>query len=320
MEGVSAAPTQENLTTMNASSPVAEPRPAATVLLLRESAGQLEVLMMRRGAGLAFMAGMWVFPGGRLERTDCAAAMLKHLPADTPAQPRCRLCDAQGDPLPADIALGLQVAACRETFEESGVLLATGGPRPGMPSDRLADRRAEVASDPARFAGLLEELGLRLDLDRFVYWSHWITPSAEPKRYDTRFFAVELTGAATVEADQSELTEHRWVRPEIALAALGRGEMQMVPPTILTLEDLAESHGRHGSLHGMLAAERHREIPAITPRIAVTPSAYRVVMPWDPGYMQVSGEGIAIDPAGLPPHLAARRSLFEIRRRGTDRP
>ena len=305
---------------MSASFPVAQPRPAATVLLLRESAGELEVLMMRRGAGLAFMAGMWVFPGGRLERTDCATAMLAHLPAEMPAQQARRLCDALGAPLPTDIALGLHVAACRETFEESGVLLTASGLDSNTPSDQLAVRRAEVAGDPARFAGLLEELGLRLDLDRFVYWSHWITPSAEPKRYDTRFFAVELTGAATVEADHSELTEHCWVRPDSALAALGRGEMQMVPPTILTLEDLAESHRKHGSLPRMLAAERHRETPAITPRIAATPSAYRVVMPWDPGYLQVPGEGLAIDPAGLPPHLAARRSVFEIRRRGTDRP
>ena len=94
----------------------------------------------------------------------------------------------------------------------------------------------------------------------------------------------------------------------------------MVPPTILTLEDLAESHRRHGSLAKMLAAERHRRTPPITPRIAVTRSAYRVVMPWDPGYLQVPGEGRAIDPADLPPHLAARRSVIEIRRRGADRP
>jgi 8-oxo-dGTP pyrophosphatase MutT (NUDIX family) len=305
---------------MSPSSAAAEPRPAATVLLLREIAGELEVLMMRRGAGLAFMAGMWVFPGGRLEGTDCSTAMLAHLPAETRAQQVRCLCDARGEPLPADVALGLHVAACRETFEESGVLLAAGEPVAELSPDRLGFHRAEVARDPSRFVGLLEELGLALDVDRFVYWSHWITPSVEPKRYDTRFFAVELTGTATVEADQSELTEHSWVRPESALAALGRGEMQMVPPTILTLEDLAESHRKHGSLPGMLAAERHRETPAITPRIAVTSSAYRVVMPWDPGYLDVPGEGRAIDPADLPAHLAARRSLIEIRRRGADQP
>jgi 8-oxo-dGTP pyrophosphatase MutT (NUDIX family) len=305
---------------MSSPSPVAQPRPAATVLLLRELAGELEVLMMRRGTGLAFMAGMWVFPGGRLEVTDCTTSALARLAAEAPGQQARRLCDAQGEALPADVALGLHVAACRETFEESGVLLATGEPAAEIRPGRLAIRRAEVARDPSCFVGLLEELSLTLDVGRFVYWSHWITPSVEPKRYDTRFFAVELTGAATVEADQSELTEHSWVRPQSALAALSRGEMQMVPPTMLTLEDLAESHRKHGGLPGMLAAERHRETPAITPRIAVTPSAYRVVMPWDPGYLDVPGEGRAIDPADLPAHLAARRSVIEIRRRGADRP
>ena len=87
----------------------------------------------------------------------------------------------------------------------------------------------------------------------------------------------------------------------------------MVPPTLLTLEDLAESHARHGGLAGMLAAERDRAAPPVMPRIDVRADEFRVVMPWDPGYGEVSGEGC--QPAGgFPPHLLRRRSCLAVAR------
>jgi len=291
-------------------------RPAATVLLLREVGGELEVLMMRRDTRIAFMGGMWVFPGGRVDAADTSPLVRSRVPAAVLQAWQGRLRSMQGAPLVEDESLALLVAACRETFEESGVLLATD--RSGAPccperAARLQDLRARVAGEAAAFGDLLEREDLVLDLGPLVYWSHWITPSLEPKRYDTRFFAIALPADQAASADRCELTDHLWIRPAQAEQALARGEIRVVPPTLLTLEDLAESHARYGGLAGMLAAERDRAAPPVMPRIDVRTDEFRVVMPWDPGYGEVSGEGC--QPAGgFPPHLLRRRSCLAVAR------
>jgi 8-oxo-dGTP pyrophosphatase MutT (NUDIX family) len=289
---------------------------AATVLLLREIEGTLEVLMMRRGAGLSFMAGMWVFPGGRVDVADASAAIRARIAPDALGAWHGRLRSLQGEPLAEDAALALYVAACRETFEESGVLLArdrAGAVCSGERMARLQGQREIVASDADSFVGLLEAEDLYLDLAPLVYWSHWITPSLEPKRFDTRFFAIAVPAGQAASADRGELTEHAWVRPARIQEALERREIRVVPPTLLTLEDLAESHARHGSLAAMLEAEHDRPTPPVMPRIDVQPDAFRVVMPWDAGYAQVAGEGC--DPAGgFPAHLTRRRSCLSVTR------
>lgn len=289
---------------------------AATVLLLRELDGELEVLMMRRGAGLSFMAGMWVFPGGRVDPADAAPSMRARVRPDDRRGPCGRLCSVQGEPLGEDQALALQVAACRETFEESGVLLARD--RDGVPCDarrmaRLQGARAKVAADAAAFGALLEQEDLYLDLAPLVYWSHWITPSLEPKRFDTRFFAIAIPPDLVASADQGELTGHAWIRPAVVHEALERREIRVVPPTLLTLEDLAECRARHGGLAAMLAAERDRPTPPVLPRIEPRSDEFRVVMPWDPGYAAVPGEG-CLPESGFPPHLLRRRSCLSVRR------
>lgn len=289
---------------------------AATVLMLRELGGELEVLMMRRGAGLAFMAGMWVFPGGRVDASDSEPAIRARVP---PQARRCcsgRLCTSQGEPLGDDEALALLVAACRETFEESGVLLARD--RDGAPCDarrtaRLQEARATVSGNAAAFGALLEQEDLYLDVAPLVYWSHWITPSLEPRRFDTRFFAIAVPPDQAASADRGELTEHAWIRPAAVHEAIERREIRVVPPTLLTLEDLAECHARHGGLTAMLAAERDRPTPPVLPRIEPRSDEFRVVMPWDPGYAAVAGEG-CVPEAGFPPHLLRRRSCLSVRR------
>lgn len=289
---------------------------AATVLLLRELEGELEVLMMCRGAGLSFMAGMWVFPGGRVDARDASAAVRARIAPGASDAWQGRLRAVHGDPLPEAEVLALHVAACRETFEESGVLLArdrSGSPCGPQRMARLQDRREAVAADAAAFVALLEQEDLYLDLTPLVYWSHWITPSLEPKRFDTRFFAIAVPPDQEASADRCELTEHAWVKPARVQEALERREIRVVPPTLLTLEDLAESHARHGSLAAMLEAERDRPTPPVMPRIDVRPDAFRVVMPWDAGYAQVAGEGCT-PPGGFPAHLLRRRSSLEVAR------
>jgi 8-oxo-dGTP pyrophosphatase MutT (NUDIX family) len=291
-------------------------RAAATVLLLRESEGELEVLMMHRGAGLAFMAGMWVFPGGRIDAADASAAARARVAPEALAACCGQLHSLHGERLADDDAIALHVSACRETFEEAGVLLARDrAGRPCAPHRvaQLQPLRREVERDASRFIALLESEDLYLDIGPLLYWSHWITPSIEPKRYDTRFFAIPVPAGQVVSADLSELTEHAWVKPALAHAAVERGEIRVVPPTLLTLEDLAESHALHGGLEAMLAAERGRPTPPVMPRIEICAEEVRVVMPWDPGYATTPGEGCT--PAGeFPAHLLRRDSCVTMTR------
>jgi 8-oxo-dGTP pyrophosphatase MutT (NUDIX family) len=291
-------------------------RPAATLLLLRDAPSGVEVLMMRRQRELRFMGGMWVFPGGRLDPSDCsppATALLAD--ADRQRTPPMRALD--GAALPRELALGLRVAACRETYEEAGLLLARhrdGGLLSPRDVDALQSERARVASLPGAFIELIASAGLLLEADRLVYWSHWITPSLEPRRYDTRFFAAAVPDGQTASSDLQESTELAWLAPLDARGAESRGEMSLAPPTLLSLEDLEESHRRHGTVVAMLDAERDRATPPVMPRVASDDNGTtRVVMPWDPAYAATPGEGCS-PPEGYPPHLARRPSRLVFRR------
>ena len=115
------------------------------------------------------------------------------------------------------------------------------------------------------------------------------------------------------QADRSELTEHAWINAATAADSLERGEIKVAPPTLFTLEDLRDSYVEYGGLHAMLVAESGRATPAVMPRIELRDDAYRVVMPWDPGYGDAPGEG---SPAGqvYPPHFTRRCSSLSVTR------
>jgi 8-oxo-dGTP pyrophosphatase MutT (NUDIX family) len=289
--------------------------PAATLILLRETDGRLEALMVRRNAGVAFMGGMWVFPGGRLDAADQSPEALARVLPEARGTGPVRLEAMLGGALDARTAAGLHVAACREAFEESGVLLActvSGEPCDAAIAARLGTLRPEVTADAAAFTRMLEAEQLFLDTRQLVYWSHWITPSIEPKRFDTRFFVAQYPADQAASADLSELTEHAWLEPARVGGAIERGEIKMIPPTLITLEDLAESHARHGSLAAMLAAEAGRPTPPVMPRIELDGEGARVVMPWDPGYGNLPGEGCEAT-VGFPGHFARRRGSYSFR-------
>ncbi len=282
---------------------------AATVLLLRESSsGALQVLMTKRAAGLSFMGGLWVFPGGRMEPADGApAAVARTASADVQPTQR-RMFDISGAPLARDEAIALHVAACRETFEESGVLLARRGSGDealdGAQLGRLAAGRA-TAADADAFVRLLEAENLLLEIDRLVYWSHWITPSVEHRRFDTHFFAMRVPEGQDASVDHSELTQHAWLGEDDVRTQLASGEMKMAPPTTATLEDLWRSHARHGGLDRMLQAEGGRAVPPILPKIVCDGRGrIEVVLPWDGQYSSLPGEGCVVWEQ-YPPHLAA---------------
>ena len=273
---------------------------AATVLLLRETTQGLQVLMTKRAPGLTFMAGLWVFPGGRMEPSDLAPELAGRSDlavVDDTGSRMLRYDD--GQPIDTVTARGLLVAACRETFEESGVLLARrrggGNARDAALRSRVAARRTAAAADPAEFARLLADEDLVLDLERLVYWAHWITPTFENRRFDTRFFALQVPADQEASVDHGELTHHAWLGENEVRAHVASGEMKLAPPTRMTLEDLWSAHRARGGLEPMLEAERTRCVPPILPRwIAHENDEVELVLPWDAQYAHIAGEGCTV--------------------------
>lgn len=279
-------------------SPVTPIAHAATVVLLRERPAGLQVLLTRRAAGMSFMGGFWVFPGGRMDPADLDPALASRIDAATATDAGSRMATADGGTVGADVARGLLAAACRETFEEAGVLLAR--PRDaesGWDAQRLARvaaRRAAVAAGSG-FAQLLDDEDLLLDVERLVYWAHWITPSFEKKRFDTRFFVLPVPEDQHASVDSGEATQHAWFTAEEIRSRAAAGEMTLAPPTEVTLQDIWRSHALHGGLERMLAAERIRHVPPILPRHrALDDRRLEIVLPWDESYGQAAGDGCRV--------------------------
>lgn len=269
------------------------PRHAASVLLLREQQGAIEILLTRRHENLAFMGGMWVFPGGTLCPADMSEQSLALIPEA--ARVGChRLRDLEGNALPATTCLGLAIAAARETFEETGVLLATTAEGQHCESEclvRLHDRQRAIVSQPELFATSLQEEGMQLDVRRLVYWSHWITPTAVPKRFDTRFFLASLPPEQSATVDSIEATELCWMTPASFIAAAHDGTMTLSRPTLYNLMELDASVRQHVSLNAILAAETQRDVVPVLPKIRK--AERMIVMPWDSEYHMTSSDGVS---------------------------
>jgi 8-oxo-dGTP pyrophosphatase MutT (NUDIX family) len=239
------------------------PRAAATVVLLRDGRDGVEAYLQRRPARMGFAGGLWVFPGGRVDEADGDPAVDAAWAGPSPADWAGRL------GLGVDEARGHVVAACRETLEEAGLLLAT--PAPGV--GEVAEARRALLAGSAGLAGLLDRLGVRLDSDRLRYWAWWVTPEEEPRRYDTRFFVAGLPADAAVTAHLAEAERERWLPPAEAAADQ---ELPMLPPTRYTLRDLAG----FGSVAEALAAAAGRRVERILPAL----DGAELVMPWGERY------------------------------------
>jgi 8-oxo-dGTP pyrophosphatase MutT (NUDIX family) len=250
-------------------------RDAATVVLVRDGTAGLEVYLLRRVRAMAAFGGMTVFPGGGVDPADVADTGLPWV-GPAPAE-WCR-------PLSAGTALarGLVCAAVRETFEESGVLLA--GPSPDEVVADTADWEPERRALEARelsLSRLFADRGLHLRADLLRPWAHWITPEIEHRRFDTRFFVAALPVGQRTRHVAGEADHAAWVRPADALAELHRGERVMVPPTALTLRDLTGL----GTVAEVLAAAGHRQVQPVMPRLARGDDGrVRFLVPGDPGY------------------------------------
>jgi len=230
-----------------------EPRTAASAILLREPAGGggPQCFLLRRHKRSSFMSSAYVFPGGAADADD-------------------------GD---------LRVTAARELFEEAGVLPV----RETVESDALdALRRRLLAGEG--FAALLDEARLSLELDALVPLSHWITPSAEPKRFSAHFFVCAVPAGQTASCCDVETFDELWVS---AAEALDRSaELRLPPPQIRILGELAAAETVAGAVE--LARGRAGRIDPILPKVLPTPEAghaFALVLPWDPQYGEALGEG-----------------------------
>lgn len=231
-------------------------RDAATVVIVREE--PVEILMLKRPGTMAFAAGAYVFPGGRVDPADADRRIGWY---GTPPEEIGSMLGASPEQ-----ARALVVAAVRETYEESGILLAgrpDGGTvipsGPGWEADRTALNAGELA-----FADLLVRRSLVILADRLVPWARWVTPAAEPRRYDTRFFAAIVPPGQTADGHLAEADKIAWTAPGAALDAARAGEIMLLPPTAATLSEFAAA----GDVAGFLG--QRREITPIQPRILVT--------------------------------------------------
>ncbi len=258
---------------------------AATVVLLRaRGAGTTEVFLVRRHGASAFMGGAYVFPGGKLDPADCRLREL--IPPADVARVEDTLEPTPGRPLSNAEAVGLYGAACRELFEEAGILVLDG---PTPPVERISSWRKRLQAGEATLVDMLSEEEWRLGLDRLTYFAHWVTPSHEQRRYDTRFFLVELPEGQTPAHDERETTEQAWLTPAEALAAQARGEMFLPPPTQRTLEEMGG-----GSPAEVIARAGARPVAAILPKVTVIDDRFTILLPWDPDYAQTDGESLAV--------------------------
>jgi 8-oxo-dGTP pyrophosphatase MutT (NUDIX family) len=260
---------------------VAPTRPAATIVLLRAGSAAaegtvgvagssgVEVLLLRRVRSAGFVPGAWVFPGGRVDGGDAASELVARLDGLGAEAASARLGLAPDSDPPA---LAYYIAAIREAFEETGILVgksASGGAPPSAAGDAEARRlRERLLEDEDSFPLLLDQLGCRMDGAAVEYIAHWITPEAEPRRFDTRFFAAAVPSDAESLHHTREMSDAVWISPREALRRHREGSFPMVFPTLTTL---AAMEGLPTPA-AVLEAFRGQTIPTILPRLVRTPT------------------------------------------------
>ncbi len=255
------------------------PVPAATVILVREEAGRLQVYLLRRSQTSGFMPGSYVFPGGLVDDRDRDDALWRAHADLAPDALSERLGQAAGGF--EELCYG--VAAVRETFEEAGVLLA----RPGFPAQgdfgRACERR--LAQSPAHgwFTQLVVSDGWVLTLSALSRWARWITPERMPRRFDTRFFVAVLPPGQACRPDMQETTAGIWISPRDALVENINGNMPLSPPTLATLHEFL-SIPTLKQLQTVLSGRNWGE--PIMPRLVplAKERQFVLLMPWDPMY------------------------------------
>ncbi|HEX4112640.1 MAG TPA: NUDIX domain-containing protein [Stellaceae bacterium] len=239
--------------------PIAPALPAATLLLVRDGLGGVEVLLVRRHAKSGFAAGALVFPGGKVDAADAALARYGRA---------------------ADLPL-FRAAAIRETWEEAGIFLAGHAGGEGLLDHEELRRLRGAYLDPLTdLATILAQEALELATDRLARFAHWITPEAEPRRFDTQFFIAAAPAGQEAIHDGRETLECFWLSPRGAIAEADAGRALLMFPTRLNLMKLARARSAAEAL------ERAGREPVVTVQPVMTiESGERIVrIAGDSGY------------------------------------
>jgi 8-oxo-dGTP pyrophosphatase MutT (NUDIX family) len=257
--------------------PPVEPRPAASILLVREAAPRspepLEVYMIRRNRDMKFLGGYYAFPGGRVDPADGSAASLARCRGVGAAEAETILQGPEGAP-----ALAFWVTAVRELLEESGILLACnedgGVVDPTSPATRDAIERCRKAlmTGEAPFAELIAREGWYCDLHPLRYLSHFITPRSSPIRFTARFFLGPVPPGQEPRLFTEETSEGFWIHPGEGYRRFLSGDMKMAEPAEYGLAYLAQ----FVSLDDLMAAhgDRRHKFQGIADRIDVLWSSF----------------------------------------------
>jgi 8-oxo-dGTP pyrophosphatase MutT (NUDIX family) len=256
------------------------PRPASTILLLRDSVerrvdgrsgDEIEVFMMVRHYEIDFNSGALVFPGGSVDKGD----------KEILARPELY---SGGEGLD-EAALSFRIAAIRETFEESGILLA----RPkgskalidaGRAGEIEAAHRAALCEGKTTFLKVLTDSGILLALDELVPYAHWITPEGMPKRFDTWFFLAAAPPEQAGAHDGKESTDSIWVSPREALEGGANGRFKLPFPTTRNLIKL----GKQSSVKAALDDSRGKQVVTVMPVMTKTDGGRQLRIPLEAGY------------------------------------
>jgi glyoxylase-like metal-dependent hydrolase (beta-lactamase superfamily II)/8-oxo-dGTP pyrophosphatase MutT (NUDIX family) len=260
------------------------PRPSATLVVVRNAPGGMQVLLLCRAERGDHNSGAWVFPGGTVDKTDAQWRGLCDGPDD--AAMSAKLAVPEG-------GLDYAITAIRECFEECGLLFAR---RSGQLVSPSADEAARLSPwrDPLnRGERSLGEFcaaeGLTLAVDELAYFSHWLTPLGRAKRYDTRFFVATAPAGQVAQHDGTEMVGMHWLRPSEALA---RGDsLKLMGPTRTTLTAIA---GYETAEELMAYARGPRTVSLINPRIGAGSQGLRPVMPHEYAWAEMG----RIDPLG----------------------
>jgi 8-oxo-dGTP pyrophosphatase MutT (NUDIX family) len=248
------------------------PRPASTILLLRDSAkDEIEVFMMVRHYEIDFNSGALVFPGGSVDKGD----------QEIIARPEFY---SGGQGLDG-AALSFRIAAIRETFEESGILLArVSGSKALVDAKRAAEieagSRAALSEGKTNFLEVLTENGLLLALDELVPYAHWITPEGMPKRFDTWFFLAAAPPEQVGAHDGKESTDSIWLSPREALAGGESGRFKLPFPTTRNLIKL----GKQPNVKAVLDDSRGKPIVTVMPVMTRLNGGRQLRIPLEAGY------------------------------------
>jgi 8-oxo-dGTP pyrophosphatase MutT (NUDIX family) len=261
------------------------PRPAATVIVLRDSSTGPEVFLVRRHEDTAFMGGAHVFPGGRVDAGD-------HGVADPAWCDGIDVASAQLSGLPVADAVAFHVAALRELFEEAGVLLARDPPGAFVSLGgadvhaRFKQYRADVHNGTRSMRDVMEREGIRLALDAVVSFAHWVTPPIDVRQFDTRFFLTRVPPDQVPVHDDTETTHSTWLTPADALARAVRDEIILPVPTWTTLRELEPFR----TVDDALTWARLRRIVPRMPQLVERDGVRMLVLPGDPLHPQTDDD------------------------------